>query len=475
MHLSTEGAVYSCLGIGALLAAALPRLLSRLPVSVPIVFLAAGMVLHLTPLPLPAFDPVADRIWVHHLTELCVIVSLMGAGLAINRPFGWRSWAATWRLLGLAMPLTIGATALAAWALLDWPVSVALLVAAVLAPTDPVLASEVRVGEPSAEKEDEDEVRFALTSEAGLNDGLAFPFVLAALALAAAGNSWTGGWMVHWVWSDVLIRIAVGVTAGLAIGFLLGRLLFRSRAKPLRLAEQGEGFVALAATFLAYGLTEALHGYGFLAVFVTACALRRAEHSHGYHRVMHSFVEQIERLLMALLLFAVGAYVASGGLAALTWKGAAVGVLLHLLIRPASGWLAQLRGPGRPNERAAIACFGIRGIGSLFYLAYACGEGEFGVYEEEMWAVVVFAVLTSVVVHGVAAAPVTSYLDRRSARDPLRERPGHERVPGRGGGTHQRAEVRPGPGGPEAVGPGGSAPVRGRAGRHETPQGPDRR
>ncbi|MGW8487710.1 cation:proton antiporter [Streptomyces sp. NPDC055886] len=416
VQITTEGAVYGCLGIGAFLAAVLPRLLSRLPVSVPIVFLAAGVFLYLTPLPLPTFDPVADRIWVHHLTELCVIVSLMGAGLAINRPFGWRSWASTWRLLGLAMPLTIGVTALAAWGLLGWPVSVALLVAAVLAPTDPVLASEVRVGEPSPEKEDEDEVRFALTSEAGLNDGLAFPFVLAAIALAAAGESWTGGWLAHWVWSDVLVRITVGVAVGLGMGLLLGRVLFRSRARSLRLAEQGEGFVALAATFLSYGVTEALHGYGFLAVFATACALRRSEHSHGYHQVMHSFVEQIERLLMALLLFGVGAFLASGGLAALTWRGAAVGVLLHLLIRPASGWIAQLRGPGRPNERTATAFFGIRGIGSLFYLAYACGEGEFGAYEREMWAVVVFAVLISVVVHGVAAAPVTSYLDRRSAR-----------------------------------------------------------
>lgn len=150
----------------------------------------------------------------------------------------------------------------------------------------------------------------------------------------------------------MLVRIAVGVAVGLAMGLLLGRVLFRSRSRSLRLAEQGEGFVALAATFLAYGVAEALHGYGFLAVFVAACALRRSEHSHGYHQVMHGFVEQIERLLMALLLFGVGAYVASGGLAALTWKGAAVAVLLHLLIRPASGWLAQLRGPGaRMNVR----------------------------------------------------------------------------------------------------------------------------
>ncbi|MFJ1958049.1 cation:proton antiporter [Streptomyces microflavus] len=416
VSITTVGAVYGCLGIGAFLAAALPRLLSRLPVSVPIVFLAAGVLLYLTPLPLPEVDPVADRVWAQHLTELCVITSLMGAGLAINRPFGLRSWAATWRLLGVAMPLTIGATALAVWWLLGWPVSAALLVAAALAPTDPVLASEVRVGEPSDAKEDEDEVRFALTSEAGLNDGLAFPFVLAAVALAAAGESWTGGWLTHWAWSDVLVRIGVGVAAGVAIGLLLGQVLFRSRARSLRLAEQGEGFVALAAMFLSYGVTEALHGYGFLAVFATACALRRSERSHGYNKVMHAFVEQVERLLMALLLFGVGAFVASGGLASLTWRGAAIGVLLHLLIRPVTGWIAQLRGPGRPHERAATAFFGIRGIGSLFYLAYALGEGEFGAYAREMWAVVVFAVLISVVVHGVAATPVTRYLDRHSAK-----------------------------------------------------------
>jgi len=108
-----------------------------------------------------------------------------------------------------------------------------------------------------------------------VNDGPAFPFVVAAVALAAAGESWTGGWLTHWAWSDVLVRVGVGVAAGIAIGLLLGRVLFRARAKSLRLAEHGEGFVALAAMFLSYGVTEALHGYGFLAVFATACALRR--------------------------------------------------------------------------------------------------------------------------------------------------------------------------------------------------------
>src|SRR5690606_35271671 len=195
-------------------------------------------------------DPVADRVWVEHLTEVCVIVSLMGAGLALNRPFGRLRWRATWRQLGITMPLTVAAVAALARGLLDWPVAAVLLLAAVLAPTDPVLASEVRVGAPTDSEHDEDEVRFALTSEAGLNDGLAFPFVLGAAALAAAGGTVTGGELTHWVLTDVLYKTAAGIAAGLALGPLLGWLFFRAGKQALRLSEHSEGFVAVGATFL---------------------------------------------------------------------------------------------------------------------------------------------------------------------------------------------------------------------------------
>ncbi len=377
--------VYACAGLGALCAAVLPTALAKRPLSLPMVFLVAGFLVFLLSLDaLPALDPVRHRSLVEHLTEVCVVVALMGAGLAINRPPGRRAWSTTWRLLGLAMPLTILFTA----AVVGWPPAVALMVAAALAPTDPVLAAEVRVGEPTDDEDDEDEVRFALTSEAGLNDGLAFPFVLAAVALTtASATGWSTDGLWHWVWSDILVRSVVGLAVGFGVGRLLGWMFFQASWKALRLSEHREGFVALAATFTAYGLTELLHGYGFVAVFVAACTIRNAERAHRYHRVMHAFTDQVERLLTAVVLFLVGGFIADGGLAAPTWRGAVLGLVLFLLIRPAVGWAVQIRGIATGKERVVIAVFGIRGVGSFFYLAYALGEADFAAPTRELWAV----------------------------------------------------------------------------------------
>ncbi|GAA2207864.1 cation:proton antiporter [Nonomuraea monospora] len=394
-------------GAAALLAAILPEYLARRALSLPLVYLLAGVLLFTLPIGLPAPDPIAHRTALEHITELCVVISLMGAGLAINRRTGPRGWSTTWRLLALGMPLTVAGVAAAALALPGWPIGAALLLGAVLAPTDPVLASDVHVGEPVDAQNADDEVRFALTSEAGLNDGLAFPIVYAAIAVAAG----TAGWAGEWVLTDVLYRTAAGAVLGLLIGRLLGRLFFRARSDGLRLSERRDGFVALACTFLAYGVTELAQGYGFVAVFVTACAIRSAEHGHGYNNVLHGFVEQIERLLTAWLLLLLGGFVATGGLAALTWRGAAVGLLLLFVIRPLAGWLVQWRGRAGPRERLAISFFGIRGIGSLFYLAYALGQADFGVPAEELWAVTGFTVLASVVLHGVTATPVMAHVD----------------------------------------------------------------
>ncbi|MEU7700531.1 cation:proton antiporter [Streptomyces sp. NPDC015492] len=408
----TTGVLYALLGLGALAAAVLPRLVRRRPLSMPIVFLAAGALSGLLPLPVPDLDPSANRVWVEHLTELCVIVSLMGAGLALNRPFGFRAWAGPGRLIGITLPLTVGATAALAWLLLDWPWASALLVGALLAPTDPVLAAEVRVGEPTDEEDDEDEVRFTLTAEAGLNDGLAFPFVLAALALAAAGSTWAEVDWARWFGVDLVAKAAIGVAVGLVLGRLLGRMFFRAETSSLRLSEHMEGFVALAATFLAYGLAELARGYGFVAVFVTACAVRAAERGHGYHRVLHGFTEQIERLLTAGLLFLLGHYLVATGLAALTWQMVLLAVALIVVVRPLTGWLAQLGFVTGPRERVVTAVFGLRGIGSLFYLAYALGHHGFEGQARDLWALTAVTVSLSVLLHGIGATPAIGHLDR---------------------------------------------------------------
>ncbi|MFD5574419.1 cation:proton antiporter [Streptomyces cadmiisoli] len=415
--------VYVCLGLGALGAAVLPGVVSKRPLSVPMVFLAAGLLIQLLPVEVPAVDPVRDRLWVEHTTEVCVIVSLMGAGLAIDRPFGWRRWSSTWRLLGITMPLTVVAIALLAWGLLGWPPAAALLLGAVLAPTDPVLAGEVRVGEPLGAERDEDEVRFALTSEAGLNDGLAFPFVYAAIALAAAaGTGWSAQWIGPWALTDVLGKCAVALAVGAGVGWLLGWLFFHVRASALRLSEHMEGFVALGATFVSYGIAEVLHGYGFVSVFVTACVIRAAERSHGYHKVLHEFTEQIERLLTAVLLFLLGGYLVAGAFSALTLRGAVLGIMVLLIVRPLTGWLAQVRTAMRQKERAVVALFGIRGIGTLFYLSYALGQDSFSGLDRELWAIVALTVVMSVVLHGVMATPAINHLDRWRDRTGLDRR-----------------------------------------------------
>lgn len=401
---------FALVGIGALAAGLLPRLLADRPLSLPIVFLGLGMTVFAAVPGLPDPDPLAHPEVAEHLTEVVVIVALMGAGLKLDRPIGRRSWSSTWRLLGIGMPLMIAATALLGWWALGLAPAAALLFGSALAPTDPVLASDVQVGEPGGEQDDEDEVRFALTSEAGLNDALAFPFVYAAIAIALAGADpfgWVGGWLV----SDVLVKVAVGVVGGVLVGRGLGLLFFRARSERLQLAAHAEGFIALAATALAYGLTEVAGGYGFLAVFVCARSIRASERDHEYHQVLHDFVEQIERLLTVLLLVLFGGAVVRGLLGPLTWPMVAVGVALVLVVRPVTAWLALRGAPGSPAERVAISAFGIRGIGSFYYLAYATSQAPFPA-ADQVWAAVGLVVVLSVTIHGVAATPIMRRLDR---------------------------------------------------------------
>ncbi|MFD0206528.1 MULTISPECIES: cation:proton antiporter [Saccharothrix] len=416
--MGSTAVAYAGVGVATLLAAVLPRVVGRAPISMPMIFLGAGAVAFTVVEGLPDPDPTEHGTLTLHLTELCVIISLMGAGLALNRPIGLRRWSSTWRLLGLTMPVTMLAVGLLGWGALGLGLASSLLLAAVLAPTDPVLAGEVQVAEPAENPdrpgEGEDEARFALTSEAGLNDGLAFPFTYAAVAISVVGAA-PDAWLPRWLLVDVLWRLACGVLVGLLIGWALRKLFFAAPSEDFRLAEHAEGFVALACTFLAYGLTELAEGYGFIAVFVCACTIRAGERSHGYHRVLHQYVEQVERMLTVLIIFLLGGAAVTGLLAGTGWREVLVALAVLLVVRPVAGLVALARGKTGPRERAVISFFGVRGVGSLFYVAYALQAGDFA-DQDAIWRVVGLVVIGSIVLHGITATPSIRFLDRLRLR-----------------------------------------------------------
>ncbi|WP_276253819.1 cation:proton antiporter [Halomontanus rarus] len=391
-------------GIAVLGAVVLPRLLDRRPISFPIVYVLFGAVVFSLPLGLPTPNPLEYGSITERLTELGVIVALMGAGLKIDRVLGLRRWQSTWRLLAITMPLTIATAAILGWWALGLAVPAAMLVGAVVAPTDPVLAADVQVDPP--QKGQSDEIRFALTSEAGLNDGLAFPFTYLAISMATLGVA-PENWIVQWIAVDVFYKIVVGTVVGWVMGRLLARFVFNYPAST-RLAESMGGAEALAATLIAYGVTELLGGYGFIAVFVAAVAIRGYEREHEYHDHLHNFSEVVERIVTAIVLVLFGGAVATGLLAALTWQAALVGLALVFVVRPVAGLIGLF---GYPPERNAIAFFGIRGIGSFYYLAYGLNQATFS-GADEIWALVGFVVLASVVVHGITAHPVMQDLER---------------------------------------------------------------
>ncbi len=407
--------VFLVIGVGLLLATVLPHVLQGRALSAPMVVLGFGVVAGVL---VPGDDPISpvlDATATAHLAEVCVIVSLMGVGLAIERPLRWRSWAPTWRLLAIAMPLCIAGVALLSWSAMGLTVAGAVLLGAVLAPTDPVLASAVQVSPPAVDgdegADEEDVVRFALTSEAGLNDALAFPFVYLGLFLLGRGP--IEDWLTQWVLWSLLGKLAIGVLAGWLAGSALGRMAFRSWIPNLRMAEIGNPLFALAATFAVYGLTELVGGYGFIAVFTTAVAMRSVASGDGYHREMHRLIEQLETILTLAILLMLGAAMSAGLLLELSWPGVAVGTALVFVIRPLCAGIslwgsAELVG----KERLAVAAFGVRGIGSVYYLAFALSS-EYTAEGLELWGVVTYTIVLSVIVHGIAAAPTMRWLDNR--------------------------------------------------------------
>lgn len=405
-------------GLLIALVAWLPLALKRLPLSLPIMCIAIGAALfRFAPIPVIP-SPMEYPNFVERFTEFVVIIALMGAGLKLDRVFNWRHWAVTWRLLGPTMLLTIAAiTGLGVW-LLGLPLPLAILLGGTLAPTDPVLAADVQVGPPKTGEEDE--VRFGLTSEAGLNDGLAFPFVNLAVALAAAaatGEPWVGKWMLQ----SVLWEIAVAVAIGWSIGRLFGWITFHIPADS-KLAQTGDGVVAIAATLISYGVCEIAQCYGFLGVFVTALAIRHSHRSHDFHREMHDFTEQVERLAMMAGLLLFGGALVSGLLAPLGWIEVLAAVLILLVVRPVAGMIGLLGFRADLSEKLTLAFFGIRGVGSFYYLAYGLNHME-AAGRERLWALVGLVVLLSILMHGLTVTPVMRLIDRLHGRDPDADAP----------------------------------------------------
>lgn len=388
------------LGLGVIGAVTLPRHVNRRAVSLPALQVLAGAALFGLVPTLPDADPTRNPIVTERLSELVVIVSLAGAGLMIDRAPRWRTWGPTWRLLAICMPLTIAATALLGWAGLGLAPAAALLLGAVIAPTDPVLASDVQVAGPN--EGDVGEVPIALTGEAGLNDALAFPFVNAAIAMLA-GGAWFGGWLLD----DVVVKLSVGLVAGWVCGRIFAWLIF-DRFEESWLRNRSEAIATIGGTLAVYSITELVHGYGFLAVFVAAVTLRHREPEHEHHEALHAAAEAVEHLGSALVLLLVGGAIASGALSPLGWKEILVGIAIVGLVRPLTGSLSLLGTDLDRRQRWVAAAFGIRGVGSVYYLAHADVVGDFADIDQ-LWAVTIFVICLSLVVHGSLAGRAVEY------------------------------------------------------------------
>lgn len=386
-------------GLIVILSRWLPRLVSNHePAAAPLMLmLGAGaslLVPDLSLLPDPRDFP---RPW-ETLSELAIIVALFGAGMRIDRLRPWKRWLPTVRLLAVAMPLTIFAVATMGLLLGGLTLAGAILLGAVLAPTDPVLAADVQVGPPHEGREHP--VRFTLTTEAALNDGLAFPFVYLGLIIAADGFS-TGDLVLEWLARDVVYRIAAGAFMSWAGGRALGFVLFRV-PKGAILAETGSGVIAFAGVLLCYGSTELVEGYGFIAVAVLGLTLRRIEEEHHFHRRLHDSSEAVEHALTAILLVALGTALPSL-LADMGWDHVLIALALIAVIRPLSGWISLIGTDLGHRSRAVISIYGVRGIGSIYYLGYAGIHMEFA-NETQLWSLVALAILLSTLLHGFSVA-----------------------------------------------------------------------
>ena len=376
------------------------------PFSASLVYLAVGIAW---------YDPIEDASLFGRAAEVAVIVSLFGAGVKLDRALIWSNWRTTVLLLAVAMPLTIAGMALIGGWVVGMTAASAILLGAVLAPTDPVLAEDVQVGGPMQD-EPEDEARFSLTAEAGLNDGLAFPFVTLALFGYTRGFDGIGGWWLEWLTADLLYAVAAGLLIGAVAGRVIARVTYGVIDRGW-LANPFDAFIAIGAIFAVYGMTELVEAYGFLAVFAAGVAFRRYEHGHEVNRRLHEVTLVLEKLAELSVLLLLGSVLPIGGVLELGWPVLVAALGLIFLVRPLAV-LVSLVPRGLPwRQRLFVAWFGIRGIGSIYYLGFTFAVLE-PVDAELLFSVVAVAIIASVVVHGVSSAVLTPRLmaaERRAA------------------------------------------------------------
>ncbi len=382
-----------------------PRLKAFKYITSSIFFLLTGMVLAVLPVPweLPALtnDPVIMK----RITELGVIIALASAGLKINNPFSWRTWQVSVKLLFITMPLCIFLTAFVGWWFIGLVPASALLLGAVIAPTDPVLADEVHTTDPG--NSDYSDARLALTTEAGLNDGLAFPFTNLAIAVALLGLS-PSNWFVDWLIIDVLYKIIIGAMVGLISGKVLAFLLFQLPDEPeLKIAD---GVFAVTLVFLSYSIAELFSSYGFISVFVAACIFRQHQPNHDYQLRVHQFSVTMEQLLEGILMLMIGGYIVFGVFEPLTLPMILVALIVLFLVRPITGIIALVSNDLSWPTKLVISFFGIRGIGSLYYLTYGIYIADFP-QADELWAITILIITISVFVHGISAKYVMDKVD----------------------------------------------------------------
>ena len=390
----------------------MPFLSKKTGISYSLFYVLMGIILYkLFPDSLPSPLPQDNVTVVLHLTELVVIISLMGAGIKIDSQFSFKKWSVSLKLVFIAMILCIVSASVLGYFYLDLNLASAVLLASVLAPTDPVLASDVQVSPPN-EKTDSFH-KFTLTTEAGMNDGMAFPFTWLAITIALISSGKDES-ILSWFSYHFLYQIIVGIVLGYVLGKAVGYILFTFSRK-YKMLDKLDAFMAISLTLLVYGLTELIHGYGFIAVFVSAITLRHSEKEHEYHSTMHSFTEQIEKFLVCILLILLGGAIAMGLLNDLTWDMVFFSVLFILVIRPVLAYLSLLGADLDFKEKLGISFFGIRGMGSLFYLSFALTEWHFE-SPEKLWTIVAFTIALSILIHGLTAAPAMRYLRRNGSR-----------------------------------------------------------